>query len=455
MLTPRFVALACLCLIVEACAAAWAQDVQPYPNALTDREVHPKTAMTPPSVNTVFRDPDFGTLMVRVTDSNTNPNNLRSYFRNPESMKNAWSADGRKFFLVGEGNIPFGFGFNPSTMLISALPGAATGGAFHIPLHAGPTFSAIDPDLMYGTLPQASLTIASFRFSTGMVTPLFDTTTCATHPALVAGARVTSSDLSISADENRIEINAGGSQPGNRTLAIVYDKKLGCRWYNTQTGQIGGSWGPTGKALVPQNFLINHAQISGNGQYVRLHAGPIGWYVWDVRSLNVRPCFSHGGLLCNGYAALGYDTVINSANALDEMDTFRRPLSDLTKTARLVNPLPLPHLWGMEILFTWTGGRLNNNVPVCGSAYSRVGLNEVKQPYDGEIFCMETDLQASTIWRFAHHRGIWDSEYYWSQPFENLSLDGRFLLFSSNWDLQLGTTKNGDPRSDVWIVKLD
>jgi hypothetical protein len=451
----RFVILVSSCFIFVASAAAWAQGVQPYPNAFTDRAVHPKTPMAPPAINTVFQDPDFGALMVRATDDNTSPQVLHSYFRNPESEKNAWSADGQKFFLVSEQNKPLAFGFDPSTMLISALPGARTGGAFAIPLSSGPTFSFVDPDLMYGTLAHASLTIASFRFSTGAVTPLVDTTTCGTQPPLVAGLHVTSSGMSISADDNRLEINAGGTQPGNRTLAIVYDKQLGCRWYNTQTGQIGGSWGPTGQAVVPENFVINHAYISGNGQYVKLASGVKGFYVWDVASLNVRPCYKYGGLLCGGYAALGYDTLINSAGAIDEMNTLRRPFNDLTNITQLVNPLPLPHLWGMEIHFTWSGGHLNNNVPVCGSTYSPIGQNEVKQPYDGEIFCIETDLTASTIWRFAHNRATWDPEYYWSEPFGNVSLDGQFFMFSSSWDGQVGVNKNADPRSDVWIVKLD
>jgi hypothetical protein len=49
------------------------------------------------------------------------------------------------------------------------------------------------------------------------------------QPPLMAGLHVNSSDISISADDNRIEINAGGNQPGNRIFAIVYDKKLFCR----------------------------------------------------------------------------------------------------------------------------------------------------------------------------------------------------------------------------------
>src|SRR5258708_27386578 len=170
---------------------------------------------------------------------------------------------------------------------------------------------------------------ASFVFPRGVAPPLSDPPTWETQPPLVAGLHVPSSDLTISANDNRVEINAGGGEPGNRTFAIVYDKKLGCRWYNTQTGQIGGSWGPTGQAVVPENFLINHASISGNGRYVELQAGNLGFFVWDVTSLNVQPCYSHGGLLCNGYNQLGWNIIINSAGAIDEMNTLRRPLSDL------------------------------------------------------------------------------------------------------------------------------
>ncbi|MBZ5550875.1 MAG: hypothetical protein LAO22_23450, partial [Acidobacteriia bacterium] len=50
-----------------------AQGVPPYRNAITDRLFHAKTPMTPPSVNTVFVDPDFGSKIVRVTDGNSDP----------------------------------------------------------------------------------------------------------------------------------------------------------------------------------------------------------------------------------------------------------------------------------------------------------------------------------------------------------------------------------------------
>ena len=85
------------------------------------------------------------------------------------------------------------------------------------------------------------------------------------------------------------------------------------------------------------------------------------------------------------------------------------------------------------------------NVPVCGTAYSPTGNPLINQPYDGEVFCIETDGLASTVWRFAHNRAVWDPEYFWTQPLGNLSLDGRWFAFRSGWDGQVETTGNGDP----------
>lgn len=433
----------------------WAQGISPYPDAITDRVLHAKTPMAPPAVGVVFRDPDFGSLMVRVTDENTNARNPGSYFRNPIPDENEWSVDNRKFYVIGAGSPVLAFGFDPSTMSISALPGAGAGGGVRIPLRLGTTFSFLDTDLMYGTLLKSPLTIGTYRYSSGKTTPLVDTTTCGTQPPLVAGPKVSSGDMSISDDDNRIVISAGGNQFSNRPFVIAYDKKLGCRWYNTQTGQIGGQWGPVGPAVVPDNFLINHSKISGNGQYARIGVTHTGFYVWDIATLNVRPCYVHSVLHCSGYGAVGDDAYINVPGSGDELNAFKRPLGDLAALTPLLTLLPLPHLFGMEKHFAWSNGRLDSNAPICGSMYAPDGNIEIKQAYDNELFCMETDGIASTVWRFAHHRAVWNPEYYWTEPIGNLSLDGRFYIFTSGWDNQVGTTKDGDPRTDVWIINLD
>jgi len=275
----------------------------------------------------------------------------------------------------------------------------------------------------------------------------------------VPGKGVTGSDLTISNDDSRIDISAGGNGVSNRPFVIVYDQTLGCRWYNTLTGQIGGQWGATGQASTADMFLFDHSKISGNGQYVRfdkgLSKGNPGFYIWDLATLNVQACYTYDGPRCSGYGALGLDSYINEPGITDEMNTYRRPLDDLTAWTQLINPLPLPHYWGMELNFAWNDGRVNTDLPVCGTAYNHTGNPAVTQPYDGEVFCIETDGLASTVWRFAHNRSVWDEEYFWTQPLGNLSLDGHWFAFTSGWDNQVGNTEDGDPRTDVWIVELD
>jgi len=443
-----------LCFVLAlAHVTALGQGISPYPNAITDRLVHTKTAMLPPAVNTVFSDPDFLTSMVRVTNPNTDPTHSGAFFLNPTGMASGWSADGQKFYLVREDAVLLAFGFDPSTMAVHSLPGTEAGRGLRIPLRMAATFSFVDPDLIYGTLLKAPLTMATFRLSTGLTSPLLDTTQCGVQPALAPD--VNSDDVTVSTDDNRVVISEGGKEYGSHMFVVVYDKRFGCRWYNTQTGQIGGRWGALGQVSNGASYLIRHSQISGSGKYIRISVDGFGYYVWEVASLRVTACPNKGGKLCPGYGAMGYNTWVSAAGAVDEMNTLKRPLGNVTVPKELVAPLPLPHYWGMEKNFAWSNGHFNDKSPVCGNTYSYDGDTSVTQPYDGEMFCMETDGLRSTIWRFAHNRSVWHPCCYYTLPFANTSQDGRFLLFTSSWDDQVGAADTGGPRTDVWIAKLD
>jgi hypothetical protein len=148
--------LSCLFVTLLLATAVWAQSRQPYPAAKTDRRIRPETPMAPPLVNAPFRDPDFGSPMVRATDETTNFKIPGSYLRNEASGQgNIWSSDTSKFYVIGQGGYEFAFHFNPSTMKISSLPGASPGKGLVLPLRTGSSFSFTDPDLIYGTRPNA------------------------------------------------------------------------------------------------------------------------------------------------------------------------------------------------------------------------------------------------------------------------------------------------------------
>src|SRR6266498_4739714 len=86
------VLLVCFVSAVEDRLAC--QSIEPYPNAATDQLVHPKTPMAPPAVNVPFRDPDFGSKMVRVTDESSNFRRPGTFLRTEASGNaNMWSSD--------------------------------------------------------------------------------------------------------------------------------------------------------------------------------------------------------------------------------------------------------------------------------------------------------------------------------------------------------------------------
>jgi hypothetical protein len=237
-------------------------------------------------------------------------------------------------------------------------------------------------------------------------------------------------------------------------FVIVYDKSLGCRWYNTQTGEMGGQWGGIGAASVTTPYLIRHAYLSRSGQYVVILVDWFGWYVWDVSTLQVTPCPVHSnGDECNGYRSVGYNDLVNGPAILGDMQVAQRPLGNIGDITQLV--VPVPFNWEEEQQFTWNNVNTNDSTPVCGSTHSYDGDPTISEPFAAEIFCVETDGLASTVWRFAHNRALYIEPYFQTQPLGSISRDGQFFMFTSTWDGLLGTGADGTPLSDVFIVKLE
>jgi hypothetical protein len=442
-----------LCVVFDVVPLLPAQGVQPYPNAITNRLIYPETPMPVPLRNIVFTDPDFGSKMVRATDPTTNFKLPGTYLRTEASGEaNEWAKDTSKFYVVGGGGQALAYGFDPGTMIISSLPNATPGEALLLPLRTGATFSFVDSDLLFGTAEPDTLIIQGYRFSTGTTTPIIDTHNCGLQPPLESSA-VSDDDVRNSANDTLFSISEGGTESGNHMFVVVYDTKLGCRWYNTQTGQIGGRWGPIGTASVDTPYLIRHAYLSRSGKYVVILVNNFGWYVWDLPTLTVTSCGIDSGNQCNGYKTVGYNAMVNGPAVTGDMQTAIRPLGDIEDISQLVFPVPFD--WEQEQLFTWNDANERDNTPVCGSTHNYEGDSSIDEPWAAEIFCIETDGLASTVWRFAHNRALYVEPYFQTQPLGNVSRDGRFFMFTSTWDGLLGDASDGTPLSDVFIVHLN
>jgi hypothetical protein len=339
------------------------------------------------------------------------------------------------------------FDFDPVAMQVTPLS--------DIPVRAEAEFSFADADLIYGISTPKPYVIQSYRFSTGAMTPVIDTNTCGIQPALSPTG--TSGTISVSAQDGRFALVEGGTKTGTHFDIAVYDPLLGCQWYNTQTAKVGGQWGATGNATVTAPYNIKGAVLSRNGNYVLILPNAAGGgidYIWQVGTRNVTPCYVHS-FQCGGYEAIGYSHMVNSSGVTDEMNPWLRPLGNISSTEQLVIPLKTPYEFGMVQRCAWTNANPADSVPICGTTY-RYGYNdEIETIWDGEVDCIETDGLASTVWRFAHNRSAVNPAYLNTQPLGNISYDGHYYLFTTDWNNLLGIEANGNPRSDIFIVHLE
>jgi hypothetical protein len=115
---------------------------------------------------------------------------------------------------------------------------------------------------------------------------------------------------------------------------------------------------------------------------------------------------------------------------------------------------------------TWANAQPNVLVPIISATY-RYAASQNTAPWrawDDEIIAIETDGAASgMVWRFAHHRSDIgsdsneDNPYFWYEPRPSVSPDGRWVIFTSNWEKTLGTDvrDGGTARQDVFLLRLD
>ncbi|PYR59717.1 MAG: hypothetical protein DMF85_07095, partial [Acidobacteria bacterium] len=88
--------------------------------------------------------------------------------------------------------------------------------------------------------------------------------------------------------------------------------------------------------------------------------------------------------------------------------------------------------------------------------------------WDDEVIAVQTDVAAdagSIVWRFVQHRSDVSNDLdptqisFWYEPRANVSQDGRWALFTSNWEKTLGTEPGapagGAARQDVFLLRLD
>jgi hypothetical protein len=215
---------------------------QPY-CADSSRQLRPSTPTTAPRVNQVFRDPDFGSRIVRVTDESGIDGKLRglSFNSNSSAEINEWgkfdpslgSHGGYYFYVNTGGGGAVVFSMDAATMQVT--PHCDAPPLCRIP---GGSFSYVDPHILYGHFGENNL-ITSYDVSNGKQFTLYDLKKCPNIPDVLSGY---AGAVSNSGDDSKFSGYSGGRGQDGGSLVTYYDRTSGhCYWYDTGSGTLGGS----------------------------------------------------------------------------------------------------------------------------------------------------------------------------------------------------------------------
>jgi hypothetical protein len=446
-------------------------------DAISDRTPRAKPALTElGGAGFAFHDPVFGTRLTRITDGLTRPGALDRSYRTPSAThSNAWSADGRHFYGVSTDGTVIPFAFDPATMTASRLEPTTTGdGGRTIRVFAEPSFSYTRPGILYGTSsgPGTNLRrVDEYDLATQQFTMLLNLDTLV---ADLAGTYIGGLLNSGSATE-RIVAFFGGTGQDRHMYLVVFDRATPSnrRLVDTLASTVDGV-----PANIALNFRIHAAAIDRSGRYVTIYptgqdlqaprsAAPA--YVWDVQT-NTFTATPLVAARSGGHDAYGYGVRVNqdccTATTWDAAQWQFRSLAAPLATADLITPVLTPISIYMSDHPSWHHAQPDRLVPFLDATY-RYGANTTAwRAWDDEIIAVQTDQAGAggTVWRFAHHRSNVNHDgdpsriSFWYTPRVNVSPDGHWALFTSNWEKSLGYDPRGETggaaRQDLFLIEL-
>jgi hypothetical protein len=171
-----------------------------------------------------------------------------------------------------------------------------------------------------------------------------------------------------------------------------------------------------------------------------------------------------------GHDAFGYGVGVNQdccvTSTYDGVQWQFRSLGAPAVTRDVLATVLQPKEVYVEDHTNWNNARPDKLVPFISAIFRYGTQNGAWRALDDEIIAVETDALGAdpTIWRFAHHRT--DVSYdgdptrtaFWYEPRPNVSRDGGWVLFTSNWEKTLGIDPVGDAgtsaRQDVFLLQL-
>lgn len=391
-----------------------------------------------------FNDPVFGSRIWRITDRFTRSDAVDRSFRTPSAThQNAWSADSSYFYVVSNGGAMIPFAFDKNTGRFGRLE--------TLRFYMEPQFSFVNDSLIFGsvTAPGASLrTIDQYDFGSREYSRLLDLDTLAPglQGTLVGGI------ASSAGPTERIMAFFGGTSQDRHRFVVVFDRA------NPQRRRLLDTVASTldGRPVVaPLGFNLHHAAIDRSGQFVMLYptsadlAAPRSAaqvYTWDIVADVITPLPVLTARSA-GHDAFGYGVGVNkdccTSTAWDAGQWQIRSLSSPLVSRDLITPIITPKQIYLSDHPTWNNARRDRLVPFITATYRHSANTAEWRAWDDEILAIQTDVGdgGAEVSRLAHHRSDVRKDdspqnvSFWYLPRANVSRDGRWVLFTSNWEI--------------------
>ncbi|HEX8818137.1 MAG TPA: hypothetical protein VF753_21790 [Terriglobales bacterium] len=429
--------------------------------------------------NTIITDSAFSNPIVRVTDWKTEGSGGRNdnfaIDCGGSAEINFMNADSTRFFLCDAGGGIIPFIYDPSTMQATRMYTAkfpATNGMRILAAASSGEWSFQPKNIMYdvetGSYQAGTPVLKSYDFGNQSVPPtpetLYNFSSNANCVPASAGATHWVTDVTVSHDDQTFStaFSLTGGQ-GTGVWVVVWNRTNGCRWLNTQTGEVGGQWGTLGNISIFDRFYIHNSRLSLDGNWVKIGfqncitncVAGVQNYFWEIGTSTVLACTTASN--CLGHSAVGYKYFINSPTTPKQQSQLIRPLASVSNQTEIWTQGPPNHIpWDNHQ--SWQNATPSDDNPYLSSSSTGV---PVAYAWDNEIDGFSTN-GSGKVYRFAHTFATGNTPFFsGANAIGSVSRDGKFFAWCSDWEGTLGSTKGSytctigsNCRSDVFIVLL-
>ncbi len=395
------------------------------------------------------------TRILRVTDANTFPSVPDRTFWTADGNANLFNSDDTRFIVRQSGSQWIAFNFDAATFTAGPIMDGSD--PLVVPLQV-PWFSYQDPNVVYGAS-WSGIKLQKYDFAARRTSTVVDLAAVKPGTTGVAGL------VSVSKNE-RIAASFGGPGQDNLADEIVYDVNTGDykilemrtgQVYNSQTGTYRNvQFGVNGTMYKFQDYPkagVHSSTIDGSGRYVVLavHGNDAHWpakqaIVWDTQS-DTFACIDHNA---DGHYDIGYGYL----GGVDGSFSAGWVKVDLHNANATISLNPGTSGYDFRSHYMWNNTTATN--PLTPLFASTGALNSNHVPWTDEIIGISTSSPKGLVYRFTKTHMIYDPKDWYAEVRGNISPDGRFFIFDSNWDDTLGTDPHyhDNYRHDVFIVDL-